>query len=270
VTVTALNNLASPTAISPELDPSAEYAEDEAFEHPLLQQIWRVVWLNRFLVAGILAATLVAALVITLLATPQYTSTARVQVNRVEANVANVEGIEPEGQVLDYEEFYNTQYALLESSSLAERVARTLNLVGDEAFLEAFDISPDDEVISGSSRRAVQKVGEILLENVNIRPVIGSSLIDVEFTSPSPELSAKIAAAWVDEFIAASIERRFAASGDAREFLQQQLAALRERLEDSERQFVTYASNTGIFELRGSSSGAEPGSSQTLIGTNLA
>jgi len=43
---------------------------------------------------------------------------------------------EPEvGQSL---EFYQTQYSLLASKSLAERVARTLNLANDAAFLRAF------------------------------------------------------------------------------------------------------------------------------------
>src|SRR5690606_26250068 len=99
-------------------------------------KIWRVIWLNRWIVVSIVLTCLTIALVATLLATPQYTSTARVQVNRVTANVSNVEGVQPEGTVLDYDEFYNTQYSLLESVSLAERVARVLNLAGDDLFLE--------------------------------------------------------------------------------------------------------------------------------------
>src|SRR5690606_34765183 len=86
----------------------------EEFEPSPLQLIWRVFWLNRLLVAGIVATAIVIALVATLLMTPQYTTTARVQVNRIEAKVSDVEGVQPQGDVLDYDEFYNTQYALLE------------------------------------------------------------------------------------------------------------------------------------------------------------
>src|SRR5690606_3216938 len=76
--------------------------------------------------------------------------------------------------------------------------------------------------------------------------------------------------AWVDEFIRLSIERRFAATNDAREFLQEQLAQLRERLEDSERQFVAYASNSGIIALPSTqSAGDDAVSGRTLIGTDL-
>src|SRR5688572_15482837 len=152
--------------------------DGEALRSPLLQMAWQVVWLNRLTVAGIVTASLVIALVANLLATPQFTSTARLQVNRVEANVSDVEGVEPEGQVLDYDEFYQTQYALLRSSSLAERVARSLSLAADEEFLEAFDLAADGGIADASSRRAVEQIGEVLLEQVSIKPVTGSSLVD--------------------------------------------------------------------------------------------
>src|SRR5690606_33931158 len=144
-----------------------------ALSAPLLQQLWRIIWLNRFIVAGIIAAAMIVALIATLLATPQYTSTARVQVNRITANVSDVEGVEPEGQVLDYEEFYRTQYALLESASLAERVVRAQNLAVNEDFAEAFNLT-DSELGDGSSRKAVEAIAQILLEHVSIKPVTGS------------------------------------------------------------------------------------------------
>src|SRR5690606_27710654 len=95
------------------------------------------------------------------------------------------------------------------------------------------------------------------------------SLVDVQFTSPSPSMSAKIAATWVDEFVATSIERRYAASNDAREFLQKQLAQLRGRLEDSEREFVAYASNSGIFAVVSDAGGETERTRETLTGANL-
>lgn len=218
------------------LQPETAYVAAQGDEEPLgpspLQKIWRIIWLNRFAVAGIVVVCLILALVATLLATPEYTAKARLQVNRIEAKVSDVEGVQPTGDYLQYEEFYNTQYALLASTSLAERVARALNLASNEEFLDSVGLLGDDEFAEAPPDEAVRKIGEILLENVAISPVRGSSLIDVQFTSPSPQLSARIARAWVDQFISASLERRFATTNDAREFLQRQLTQLRERLED--------------------------------------
>src|SRR5690606_13800623 len=192
-----------------------------------------------------------------------------VKLNRNAARVSSGGGVQSEGTFLVYYVFYNTKYSYLESTSLAERVVRDLNLTANAEFLEAFGLDDEEELASASSRRAVQLVGEVLLENVTISPVRGSSLVDVSFTSPSPALSARVAEVWVDQFIQASIERQFAATNDARQFLEEQLGQLRQRLEDSERQFVTYASNSGIVVIP-SNGGAEGGNAQaTLVGTNL-
>src|SRR5690606_28767165 len=101
-------------------------------------------------VVGGVAASLVVALVTTLLMTPQYTSSARVKIDRIQAKVSDVQGVAPETEALDYLEFYSTQYALLESTSLAERVGRRLNLAADEEFLEAFKLDDAEELGNSS------------------------------------------------------------------------------------------------------------------------
>src|SRR5690606_25392671 len=107
-----------------------------------------------------------------------------VQVNRIQTNIADVEGVEPAGTALLYDEFYNTQAALLESTALAQRVARSLNLAGNEEFLKAFNLEDDEHIIDSSSQAVLQRIGEVLLENMTISPIRGSSLFDVSFTSP--------------------------------------------------------------------------------------
>ncbi len=242
-------------------------AYDEAFEPSIFARLFRVAWNNRLLVGVILGLTLAAALVLTLLATPQFTSTARIQINRVEANIADIQGVEPSGDTLLYDEFYRTQYALLESESLAERVSRRLNLQTNEEFLDAFDVPEDGEIVTSNPRRSIEITSDLLLENISVDPVVGSSLVDVSFTSPSRQFSAKVVAAWIEEYISANLERRFEASKDARKFLENQLAELRVRLEDLERQFVLYSSDSGIVSLP--TTGGQ-GAERTLAGIDLA
>lgn len=239
---------------------------EEAFEPSMFARLWRVVWTNRLLVAVIIGLCMAAALILTLLATPQFTSVARIQVNRVEANVADVEGVEPAGDALMYDEFYRTQYALLESQNLAERVSRKLNLQSNEEFIAAFDIPADSAIITSTPRRSIELTSNLLLEHIDVSPVVGSSLVDVSFTSPSREFSRTVVATWIDEYIAANLERQFDATRDAREFLEGQLAELRTKLEDSERQFVGYSSQSGIVSLP---TAGTPGSERTLVASDL-
>ena len=49
-------------------------------------------------------------------------------------------------------------------------------------------------------------------------------------------MSARIANAWIDEFTAQNIARKFDSTTQAREFLEKRLADLREKLEQSERE----------------------------------
>ncbi|MDE1466889.1 GumC family protein [Aurantiacibacter sp. D1-12] len=248
-------------------------AANENSRSTLLLKIWQTVVSNRWLVLAIILVSIALATIFTLLTTPLYTSEARVQIDRLEANISSVEGVEASAAQLRYDEFYSTQYALLESQSLAERVSRSLNLPADEAFLEAFEISEESAIVVGEPATANERVGQLLLSRLEITPVRGSSLVDVTFTSPDPRLSARILRAWLDEFIETNVERRYSATGEAREILEGRLADLRERLEDSERQLVTYATNTGIFAISGAGAGgtgSETASADsTLIGTEL-
>src|SRR3546814_10601320 len=61
---------------------------------------------------------------------------------------------------------------------------------------------------------------DILLEQLAISPVRNSSLVDASFTTPSPGLSSKLANLWAQQFLQASIDRRFAATSDARKYLE--------------------------------------------------
>jgi polysaccharide biosynthesis transport protein len=245
---------------------------------PILLQYWQVVLRWRWVIVGIMVATLALGLVLTLLTTPQYTATARIEISREEKNITQVEGVESvdAGQNL---EFYQTQYNLLQARTLAERVARRLRLGQDDTFFEAHDFDPDSGLFDSSSAngqsreertRRDNKAVDLLLEHVEISPIRGSSLVDVRYTSGSAALSAKIANEWTQQYIALNIDRRFASTADARTFLEGRLADLRTRLESSERDVVNYAEEKDIVTLGGQQEedgGASGGS--TLAATNL-
>lgn len=119
-----------------ELDPKRGLAP------AILLQYWQFVLCWEWLVLGITAAALTFGLVATLFATPQLTSTPRIEISRVQKNVENVDSLDPAEAGLDLE-FYQTQYWLLQARSLAERVARQLRIGTSEAFFEAHGVGAD-------------------------------------------------------------------------------------------------------------------------------
>lgn len=238
--------------------PSAVVVEPRQNEVPLLVQYWRIALRWKWVMATIVALALVAGLVLTLLVTPEYTATARIEISRTEENITKVEGLTRDDPGTD-QEFYQTQYALLKARSLAERVARSLNLGDNNEFFALYGVDPDGGSMfeDNANRRLtaqqrenrIQVATDILLEHVAVAPVRGSSLVDVSFTSPDPATSARIANAWTTQFMESNLARRFASTADARRFLEDRLKQLRARLEQSERDLVGYASNKQIITL---------------------
>lgn len=208
----------------------------------------------KWLIMGSVVLALLIGLLFTLLATPTYTATTRIEINREGARIVNIDDVEPETTSVDME-FYQTQYGILNSRSLAERVARELRLAENAEFFEHFGETDAADSLTDQARASSERSDrfslavDILLEQVEIAPIRLSRLVDIHWSSPDPLLSARVANAWATGFIEHNLERRFEATAYARRFLEQRLGQLRRRLEESERQLVGYASNQAIINI---------------------
>lgn len=246
-----LNSLSGGNALKP--DPAAQ--GDRSAES-MLRQWLRILLRWRWVILGAIIVSLLAALALTFMMTRMYRSSVSLEIARDDANVVNVQGVEPQVGSLD-QEFYQTQYGLLKSRSLAEAVAQQLNLQDSRAFFELFGDSESQRALGDQAGRPrpegraerLRKATDILLDHVNVSPTRASRLVTLDFESPDAALSAQIANTWADKFIQKNLERRFDATTYARSFLEGRLVQLRQRLEASERQLVTYAADNRIIML---------------------
>ncbi|MEO8137449.1 MAG: polysaccharide biosynthesis tyrosine autokinase, partial [Betaproteobacteria bacterium] len=240
---------------------------------PMVTQYLNIARRRKWLILGSVAVALALGLVLTLLMTPQYTARSTVEIQRENLNIVRVQGVEPETGSADLE-FYQTQYGILESDALAQRVATNLRLFDDQAFFArmgsrlATQWFQDGRPIAGVStrERRIQAAGELLSRRVSIAPVRLSRLVHISFSSPDPSFSAQVVQAWTRNFIESSLERRFEATSYARRFLEERLAQLRTRLDESERRLVGYAMREGIVNLPGTSEAGE----RSIIADDLA
>src|SRR5436190_6751402 len=93
--------------------------------HTLLKWKW--------VIAAAAAVGLLVGLVSTLLTTPMYQASATIEIDREPMKVLNSDGVQPRETGGD--EFYQTQYGLLRSRTLAERAVTKFNLADNQAFL---------------------------------------------------------------------------------------------------------------------------------------
>ena len=237
-------------AVSVDADPSAIRSRGSG----LIGQYLSIALRWKWLILAAIASSVLLGMVLTLLAVPQYTATTRLEISREGSRVINVDDVQPENAAGDME-FYQTQYGLLKSASLARRVASKLRLANNAAFFEQFGHDEAAESLAKGGEDAMtpqereKEVEEILLQQVSVEPQRLSRLVDVRFTSPDPALSARIANTWANEFISFNFERKFEATAYARNFLEGRLASLRKRLEESERELVGYASAQQIINI---------------------
>ena len=219
-----------------------------------VNDIIRTILKWRWLIAGVTVASVLAAIVISLLITPVYRGTVTLEINREPTRVlANNEDAQPNsGMDMD---FLATQVGLLGSRSLAERVARTLNLGSDEDFVGTTEGRRVDR-----ERMAIGK----LQGGLEITPQRNTRLVNVAFEDTDPGTAARVANAFATNFIESNLERRYQANSFARDFLQKRLATVKDSLEKSERQAVDYATRQGIIQL-GSGGGDRSGAGETSL-----
>ncbi len=222
----------------------------------------RILTKYRWLIVGVVLTCMVLAAILTYLMTPIYRSTVSVQIDREAMSIVKVDGIQPDESGSGGFEFYQTQYELLASKTLAERVATTLGLVDDKVFnaeeaglldyakalvglgkpVTANESVEDQEA---RVRKTVERIGRTL----TIAPVRGSRIVKVSIDHSTPELAQRVANGFAEVFIADNLDRRFDATAYARKFLEERLQQLKIKLEDSEKQLVKYAEDQGIIKL---------------------
>lgn len=247
---------------------------DESETAPVLDLAvyWRLVLKHRFLILGCFLGVLAIGAALTLLMTPIYTAKATLQINREADRVFNSESVRPSESLVQGEEFFQTQYGLLRSRSLAERVIESLGLASSDASLEAMGVEPPPATGSAAaqaSRRRAAALGAVQ-GGLSISPVRGSRLVAVGYDNPDPEVAARIANGFAENFIQANLDRKFESSSYAREFLEERIAQTKDRLESAERQLVAYAANQQIINIsEPNEDGSAGGSSQSLTSNNL-
>ncbi|WJY18925.1 polysaccharide biosynthesis tyrosine autokinase [Alteriqipengyuania flavescens] len=238
----------------------APVEQSRAMGSDVSARLMQILREQRWKVLAIIAATIALGVVLTMLQPRYYTAQTRMEFKPEETLVQATDTDAASALVLN-EQYFQTQYELLRSRSLARDVAIGEDAMSDPEFAAAFGL--EGEQIT--EKRAINT----LLDALEVEPIIDSNLADITFTTRDPAYSARLADAWAEAFIAADIERRFGASIQAREFLNSRLAETREKLQDAEQALIEFASRNQILNLPSDSEGAAAENSPTLVSSRL-
>ena len=147
-------------------------------------------------------------------------------------------------------EFYPTQYKLLESRGLAERVVSNLSLHEDPDFNPgwarwATEVS-DGEPSAEMDAAVLGNMGQRLLGGLSVNPIRSTQLVQISYRSMSSRLSSQVANGVAEAFIDWGIETRTESAGRASTFLGKQIESLKEELQDKENLLQAYSRRSDI------------------------
>ncbi len=229
-----------------------------------LRDYWKVILKRKWTIISFTFIVLIATGVMTFTMTPIYRSTATIQINRENPQVVDFKEIfTVETMEMDY---YQTQYRLLESRTLAKRVIRSLNLSEHPqflpkpqtayqewkgkifAFFSGLFSSPKEDGSPLETKKEILLINQFL-SRLKIEPIRNSRLVKIHFDSNSPELSAQVANAVATTYMQQNLENRFITTEKAKEWLTGQLQDLKGKVERADEDLQKFGSRHDIISL---------------------
>lgn len=247
----------SESLAKPQLWPVQAFPEQK--KDPHLRDYWQVLYKHRWIVLTCFLVTVITVATATFVQQSVYKATATIQIDRAAPNVLKFEEVSPTANK-ETDDYYQTQYKLLMSYSLAERVVRLLRLDVNPEFSETgaqgsasptwtwlvslvgsvYQQQPLQQDADEASRTE-SPVVKRFLKKLDIEPVKNTRLVKIAFLSTSPELSAQVANAMAENFIEQSIEQKVGATKYAGDFLAKQIQDVRIKLESSDELLQKFA-----------------------------
>jgi capsular exopolysaccharide synthesis family protein len=202
---------------------------------------------------------------------PVYSASASIVLESQQANVVNVEEIYTY-DTYDYN-YSQTQYEILKSRSLAERVVRRLQLhrhphfakdesddseespwyaIDLKALLPAREKEPPIQYTQEElDEMAIQNLTGAIAGGLQISPVEYSYVVYLSYESTDPRLAAQIVNAIAEEFIASNLEIRLEGTLQATDWLDERLSILAQNLSASEQALQDFRDREGLVSVEG-------------------
>jgi succinoglycan biosynthesis transport protein ExoP len=221
-------------------------------EQPVETHLWEyvhVVLRRRNLVLVAFLAIVALTTVKTLLTQPVYEGVTSVLIERADPNVLSFKEVQQAEAGRD--DYYQTQYKLLQSRSLARRTIETMNLLNDPEFggpLSQQELAAAKAAAPGASP-IMEKAVDRFLKKLQVRPVRNSRMVNVAFQSYRPDLAAAASNRVSTLYIQQALDFRFQTSSEAGHWLGGQVDDSRKKVEELDRQLRDLKQREGLVNI---------------------
>lgn len=260
-------------------------------EHIDFREYLRVLYKRRWTIIAVFTVVFLTVAIHSFTADPIYRATSRLVIEKENPNLVSIQEVMAvDATGFDY---YQTQYQIIQSRTVAREVIRRLDLENSPEFSP----EPEDDFLSKTKQwikgsvqwwrdglnsllrtdpeRAVLAglqadkdsllVSEVI-DRINVEPIRNSRLVDVSIETGDPVLAARMANELVRAYIDQNLEIKLTAAKDAVHWLSERIDEERKKVEVAENALLQYKERFGI--VTDFSSDAEKITAQKLAQLN--
>jgi polysaccharide biosynthesis transport protein len=194
-----------------------------------------LLWRGRLIVATTAVVGVGLGILVGYLQTPEYRAEARIQIEPPTPTFMTVtDALVGGGNYWQNSDFYNTQYQVLRSRGLGEKVVENLKLKDAPPFKDNAD------------------AGTLFMSHVAVEQIPDTRLVRLQVTHTNPAEAARWANALTTVYIETSFSGRVDAAKKAYDWLQERLAATQKSMRDAQERLAKSYENQDLFVPEGS------------------
>jgi capsular exopolysaccharide synthesis family protein len=204
----------------------------------------KLLWSSKATIVAVAVLGLGLGFLLTYLETPIYRSQTLIQIDPPGQNLAALTNPYPATAFnwFDHQSYYNTQYRIMKSKAMAERVVQKLKLA------------------ETPSTAALNSAAGLLLSRVEVIPVPDTRLAQIAVTHEDPQKAALWANTLAEAYVEQNLEAKVEATRNVYTWLQERLSAAQDSVRRSEEKLYQYTEGEDLFV---------PQDRETLVGGTL-
>ena len=228
-----------------------------------LRQIFHVLNRHRWAIISFTAAITLMAILLVFSMTPIYEATATLQIEQEQAKVLSIE--EVYGIDGGNDSYLNTQFEVLKSRAVLEKVVNKLDLLNNPEYNGSLKEAPwyagmldwrswfglKEPQAPDDPNIIMRDTINTLAASISIEPVRKTQIVKIHAQSESPQLAAKIANAVANAYIESYMESKLALTLNATDWMQGRMGELSEKLKVAEEELQNYREQENLIELEG-------------------
>ena len=229
-----------------------------------LRQYWRTLMRNKWGIIGFALIVTVLTVLVVFSMKPVYKATATLLIESQQANVVSIE--EVYGLDKSNSEYYLTQFEIIKSRRLAEKVVSTLSLQDHPEFNQEPGFSfnwrdmlpfalPDgeetDSESEGAKRAALNKFIDGFRSRLAISPIRKTQLVKITFEANDRKLAADVANAIGQAYIEGNLEAKLEVTMQASSWLSERLGGLKAEVNAAEKSLQNFLDSENIVGAEG-------------------